>query len=220
MITLRRLLALACLLLLNSGCVAFTLSTLAEKPEKPWLAANSIAAEAVISITGDKPVSGRALILAKSPAYFRIDVKGAFGATAALLVSDAKSITISSGGNTSVYAKGQNNPYIPYGFTPDELVTLLLGAKNVDTASIKTTFKDFDVTTDANGNIIALKKQGDGEQNFNLLLSDFKNTSGASFPSSITIEDGYKTISIRYTKIEVNPDISNDSFAVPAPEPK
>lgn len=211
MIRRRPIFALFAVLILT-GCAY--LRPAAPAPEvsvrKEALTASSIRAEALVELEKGTPLSGRASIFVKSPASFRIEVKGPLGSSVASFISDGKEISIFSEGVQRIY--GPEDPDMPYPLKPEELVLVLLG---VNAGQLPAGYK---VTADTEGHITGFSGFKDGVREFSAAMSDFKAVDGVVLPFTIRIETGPKNgtriLKIRYTKIEINPDIKEDVFEI------
>jgi outer membrane lipoprotein-sorting protein len=172
-----------------------------------------IRAEAIVEIKSDKTLRGRAVILAKKPDSFRIEVLGPFGRLIALLLSDGDDLTVFANGGLKTYK--WNDPALPYQFTSEEFVSFLLGkndwaSPNPD-ASAGSTYK---ITRNESGNIANLVKFKKGSPILSVGMSDYKAASGYVVPHRISLKDSRRTLSIRYTGIEINPEIRDDIFGI------
>ncbi len=172
-----------------------------------------IRAEAVVEITNGKRLRGRAVILAKKPDSFRVEILGPFGRLIAMLLSDGDDLTVFTNGGLKTYK--WSDPALPYPFTSEEFVSFLLGKNDWASpnpgASAGGTYK---ITWNESGNIANLVKFKEGSPILNVSMSDYKAASGYVLPYRISLEDGRRTLGIRYTRIEVNPTLRDDVFEI------
>lgn len=189
-----------------SGCAAFAPAPLPLPPETAKLKPSSIRAQAVVELKKPVPLSGKAVIIAKSPGSFRIEVLGPFSHTLALLVSDGESLYMFSRGQSSRF--GWDDPELPYPFKAEEVVSFLLGAGPVNGGGAEGQI----VSTDAEGHITKITRIKDGSAVFTASLSDYRIAGGAHIPFNISIENGKEGLSIRYSSVEINPEINSDFF--------
>lgn len=191
------------LLFLLSGCAALA-------PKKTLeiqgaAAPRSMRAEAVVELTRVMKLSGRAVVLAKSPGSFRIEVIGPFGSTMALLVSDGSALYVLAGGETKRYLWG--DPGFPYAFKAEELVSMLLGAQSQVPEDCRC-----EVLTDEGGRITKLTRFKGAVPLLTVAVSDYRDILGSQIPFNISIEAPKEKLSIRYSTVEINPVIAPDSF--------
>lgn len=185
-------------------------------PEAPAVrqaeAPASIRAEAVVVFKRLVDLSGRAVITAEGPDKFRIEVRGPFNHTAALLVSDGKSFFSHIGGSTEVNDWG--DPRLPYSFSSSEIVSFLLGSP----AGKEAEDRGFEVSKEAERTIFKRPRK---EGALKVELSDFRSIGTLRIPYRIEIEDGKRRLSVRYSSVEVNPEIDSAAFDIDPliPEP-
>ncbi len=172
-----------------------------------------IRAEAVIEIKNDKTLRGRAVILAKKPDSFRIEVLAPFGRLIALLLSDGDNLTVFANGGLKTYR--WDDPALPYSFTSEEFVSFLLGKNDWTPQNPGASAGGaYEITRGASGNIANLVKFKEGSPILSVSMSDYKAASGYVLPYRISLKDSRRTLSIRYTGIEINPEIRDDIFEI------
>jgi hypothetical protein len=162
-------------------------------------------ARAVVELE-KKDLRGRAVILVKSPDLVRIDILGPFNQISAVIVSDRTALTFYSNGELRSYK--WNDPLIPYSFSPSEFVTFLMGRPE------KKGYYEFDM--DGQGNISRLVKFIDGVPVLKVAMEDYQEVQGVPIPFKIAIEDGRERLNIRYSFVELNPEMGKDLFILPA----
>ncbi len=153
-------------------------------------------------------ISGRALVLARSPASFRIEVFGPFGQTVAVLASDGEAIyTVTEDG---AEALSRDEPGVPHSLKPEDAASLLLG--NPRPAG-ELAGGEVETSTDEHGRLRLFSRPArDGEGGLKVLLEDYREVSGAHIPFRIVIDDGKRTVTIKYSEVEVNPELPEDLF--------
>ncbi len=165
---------------------------------------SSIKAEAIVDAGRSVTLRGKAVIMAKSPASFRIEVLGPFNSTLALIVSDGESLQVITGGDSSMFGPGDPEEP-PYPFSAGDIVSFLLGTAPA--------LQDGQtVSEDPNGHITGIVKLKDGSPVFTASLSDYREAGGAHIPFNILIEGGGRTLRIRYTSVEINPELDSEFF--------
>ncbi len=204
-------LGLALSALLLSGCAISRPGTDLIDYRAGW--PDTIRAEAVVEVNNGKRLRGRAVILAKKPDSFRVEVLAPFGRLIALLLSDGEDLTVFANGGLKTYK--WNDPALPYPFTSEEFVSFLLGKndwapRNPD-ASAGGTYK---ITRNESGNIANLVKFKEGSPVLNVSMSDYKAASGYVLPYRISLKDSRRTLGIKYTGIEVNPALRDEVFKI------
>ncbi len=172
---------------------------------KPAEAPASIRAEAVVVFNRLIDLSGRAVITAEAPDKFRIEVRGPFNQTAALLVSDGKSFFSHIGGSTEI--KDWDDPRLPYSFSSSEIVSFLLGSP----ADKEAEDRGFEVSKDPKRTVFKRPRK---EGALKVELSDFRNIGTLRIPYRIEIEDGKRRLIVRYSSVEVNPEVDSAAFDI------
>lgn len=193
-----------------AGCAA--VSTVPEKALTPGaekIVPASLRAEAVVEIKRVVPVSAKALVLVKSPDKFRIEVTGPLGSVMGLMLSDGETLSVFSGDEVKNYR--WNDPFSPYPFDSIEAVSFLLG----DQPGAANDRADYKVKRGEDGRIKEILKYKDGVPLLTARLSDYREISGAVIPFNISIE-GKDTIRIRYSSVEVNPELDGSLFMIPS----
>lgn len=166
---------------------------------------SSIRAEAVVVLKRLFDLSGRAVITAQIPDKFRIEVRGPFNHVAALLVSDGRSFFSHIGEDTEI--KDWDDPRLPYSFSSSEIVSFLLGIPSDKEAEDR----GFEVSKYAERTVFKRPRK---EGALKVELSDFRNIGTLRIPYRIDIEDGKKRLSVRYSSVEVNPEIDSAAFDI------
>lgn len=183
----------------------------------PAVTPESIRAKAVVQMKKTLSVKGRAVILARSPDSFRIEVFGPFGHTAALLASDGSSLfTITEDGPESY---DRHKADLPYSLEPEDIVSFLLGNPRVGVEARA----DVEAGRDDNGRLRVFTRTFEGRPSLKVMLDDYREVSGAHIPYRITMDDGDKTLVITYREVEVNPPLEDELFQIgteTAPEGK
>jgi len=201
----KSLLAAAALLSV-AGCAAT--GPLDKAAYAPGATASSIRARGVVELKKDSfSARGRAAVMAQAPGSFRIEVFGPFGQTAALFASDGERLLVSSEGKTSLFFWG--DPAIPYSFNAKEAVSSLTGAPVEEEAGGFSRF-------DGNGRLSEYTREVQGRPPLRVTLDEYALVDGAAVPFRISLEDGRRTITIKYTEVEVNPPFENGFFKVEA----
>lgn len=192
---------LALLIALMPGCAAM------KPPVEPVILPPPLSLRAEASVAVDRPVAlnGRAVVLAKSPGSFRIEVLGPFGSAVALLLSDGETVYLLSGGKSKSYSR--EDPRVPYSFTPEEAVAYLTG--NVPEGAEC----GCEVSKDAYGRTSKVVKSEDGSPVLTVTLDDYRAVEGAQVPFDIRIANKKETLHIRYTSVEVNPALEAGYFS-------
>lgn len=198
-------LALLFILVFISGCAALKPQAAPEGLNPP----TAIRAEAVVELKKTITLAGRAVILAKSPDLFRIEVFGPFGQVMALLVSDGSSLYIYSGGEEKEFL--WNDPLLPYSFKANEVVSFLLGNSVPIQARAG---KNFQLSMDENGRLEKAVKFKKGSPSLVVRLSDYRPVEGAILPFNISIEDGKEKFRIKYSSVDIKPRFDADSFSI------
>ncbi|MBI5345063.1 MAG: hypothetical protein HZB83_06985 [Deltaproteobacteria bacterium] len=188
-----------------AGCAVFKTNRPATEDIPPYPPPASIRAEATVELGKESTLAGRAVIHVKSPGYFRIEVFGPFGSTLALLASDGKRLFIFSQGESRRYR--WDGLDFPYPFTSEDMVSFLLGSV------LPKTVAAFDsIVQNERGRVIRVTRSRDGKEIFRASMSDFRALKGASLPFSVSIEDSFEALNIKYSTVEINPDITDDIF--------
>jgi outer membrane lipoprotein-sorting protein len=205
----KRLFSILAALLVISGCAAFR-PPAQEPPGPPKLAAASIRARAVVEMKQSaSAAAGRAVILAKAPGSFRIEVIGPFGQSAALIASDGEKLFISSEGKTSEFLWG--DPGIPYSFKAGEVVSFLTGSPDATGGTPGAA-----IIRDEWGRLSEYTRAVEGKAGLKVTAGDYREVSGAHIPFLIRIEDGQRELVIKYTEVEINPPLEEEFFRLKA----
>ena len=192
---------LVILIILAPGCAALKPPVEPRKALPPPL---TLRATASVEIERSVVLSGRAVVLAKSPGAFRIEVQGPFGSVMALLVSDGRTIYLLSGVKSKRYLR--DDPRIPYSLKPEEAVSFLLGSR------MSAAQCGCEVSKDAYGRASKVIKSADGSPGLTATLSDYRTVKGAEVPFDIKIANKKEVLHIKYTSVEVNPELEAGSF--------
>ncbi len=198
---LRLILALAPLILLTAGCAhKVPLST-----QDPAKGIKTLRAAAVVEFTNKSTEKGRALITISSPDLFRIEIKGPIGITTALITGSKDSITLLYRGESTTYTPGENKS-LPLNIRAAELVSLLLGSRDFPPRDNK----GFETQALPRGRVIT--RRINNHLLYRATMSDYKTISGVHLPYTISVEgEDYKLL-VKYTKVNVNPEINNSYF--------
>lgn len=189
------------LVALVSGCAALKPPVgLLPPPVHPV----SIRARATVEVRRTVALSGRAVVLAKSPGSFRIEVQGPFGSAAALLVSDGRTVYLMSGGEAKRYET--DDPLFPYSFSPEEAVSFLTGGPIAQEGC------GCEVLRDSGGRVMKVTKPGNGQAALTVTMTDYRAVDGAEVPFDIEIANRKGSLHIKYASVEINPDLKADSF--------
>lgn len=202
----RRLLLLAALVpLLAAGCAAKRPVTL----PPPEITPVTLRAYGAVEMKRVFAISGRALILASSPASFRIEVYGPFGQTAAIIASDGETVyTVTEDGTESF---SRDEPGVPYSIKPEDVTSFLLGNPR---PAYEFSGNRVETAMDEHGRLRLFSRPAeDGERGLKVLLEDYREVSGAHIPFRIIIDDGKRTVTIKYNEVEVNPALPEDLFS-------
>lgn len=193
------------------GCAAL------RPPEKepvgpPVIAPSSLRAQAVVEVRRNASMSGRAQVLAKSPSSFRIEVFGPFGQTAALFASDGEAVYVLTEDGLETY--GMDGPGAPYSLDPEDIVSFLLGVPRLAEGAGA---PDVTAATDGHGRLRTFTRTVEGLPALKVVLDDYRAVDGAHIPFSITIDDGKRTVAIKYREVEVNPGLDQAVFSLRGP---
>jgi len=182
-----------------------------EKPDLPGLVPSSLRAEATVEIKRAFSVVGRARVLAKSPASFRVEVFGPFGQTAALLGSDGETIYMLTDEGVVEYGRDATlkDGEIPYPLKPEEIVSFLLGTPLAESENGR---QATEASRDEYGRLKSFTRDVEGRPPLKVAIEDYRVISGANIPGKITIDDGKRSVMIRYREIEVNPGLDEEAF--------
>ncbi len=209
---------LLAVLLFSSGCGLLLRERVAEegrRDQEPTLddgAGESLRAKATVEIRGSdgKNLSGKAIILARTPDLFRIEFLGPFNQTAALILSDGGGIYYYSKGRAEYHFTG--DPGYPYPFTAAELVAFLFGERN---GGMLDAGEDYMLDFNGEGRIEVLEKIKDGRVLFRASMGDFRRNGERWYPYEIVIDDGAQEISIRYNSLIPDAIIDSGLFIKP-----
>lgn len=170
---------------------------------------SAIKASAIITMLSEEPASAKATILAKWPGYIRITIHGPFGQTAAILISDNERIyAYSSDGAPMLGLTGPGGSNM---ITPGEVYSMLIGS----VPSEPTQGYDAKKNTDNAGRLKDYAKTFGGSIAFSAEFSDYREVTGFELPFLISIKTGGKRYAIKYTSVEVNPQMPEDVFLIP-----
>ena len=202
------------ILLLSSAIALYSCSaaikTAQAPPSEKLPVPGAFRAKAIITAYNPDPVSANAVIIAKRPGYIRIEVKGPFGQTAAIFISDNENIYAFSGSGAPILGITAQEGRYP--FTPSEVYAMLTGSSPTNTE------QGFEskTSTDAGGRVTAYAKTFDGHRAFSAEFADYREVSGTEMPFSIKIIIGGQNYSIKYTSIEVDPELPEGAFELPS----
>lgn len=198
-----------------TGCASFTPAPSVLKSPPPGAAPpESIRARAVVELTRDVTVTGRAVIAAKGPDKFRIEVFGPLGQVAATMVSDGVTLSIYSEGRLRHF--DWDNQYFPYSFTARDIVGLLTGSGISETDGTDNLDRNVNYSKELNkdGRLRSITKSQEGLNVLRGELSDWRLLDGKAIPFRIHIDDGSQSITVSYLSIEVNPEFSPGTFKI------
>lgn len=205
-----------------TGC-AYLPKRVERKPPPTTPRPTALRANAIVELSSATRLRGRAVVIIKRPAYFRIEVFGPFGVAATVLMSDGETLLISKAGEGARRYRWSDET-LPYSFTAEELTSVLLGINPAEAPGTNpgkvTGVTDtnrrlrYNVSTDDLGNLSRLVKTKQGETLFTVDLSGYKVVSGLSVPHVFDIKDGERRLKIRYTTVEVNPEVKNEIFSL------
>lgn len=100
----------------------------------------------------------------------------------------------------------------PYPLRPEQIVSLLLGA---NVSGNGTLWEGYESSHDeGTGGAVRFVRLEDGVAVFKVEISDFRAVGGAEVPFNISIDDGRQKLSIRYSSVEINPEIDSDFFTI------
>lgn len=170
-----------------------------------------------------KDMTGRAVIVIKRPDTFRLDFLGPFNQTIAVMTYN--------GINLSLLSFQEKRIYKDYPFPTDikRLPSYLMGAPADFPSSIsKSCLLENEVTEggfsgeklliNSAGNIVQIISSVDNNQHLQTiqaLMDSYKEVNGLKFPFIISINNEAANISIKYDHLELNQQISDDSFILP-----
>ena len=202
-------LALGALLLtlILSGCATLKTETDLTKYSAGW--PDIIRAEAVVELDSGRRLKGRAIILAKGPDYFRIEVLAPFGRLIGLLLSDGEYLRVFTDGELKTYR--WSDPALPYPFSAEEFVSFLTGKNDLAPGAPT---ERYEITRNKTGKIARLVKFKEGNQILSVEMSDYKASAGYVVPHSISLKDSRRKLQIRYKRVEINPGIKEDVFKI------
>ncbi|HEY4708247.1 MAG TPA: hypothetical protein VII64_12375 [Thermodesulfobacteriota bacterium] len=199
----RTLPAILCLLFAMAGCAGVKPK---ELPAPPGRVPSAIRAQGTVEFKRTIPISGRALVIAKSPASFRIEVFGPFGQTVALLSSDGETTYLLTEKGLEEFKRGDAG--VPYHLAPEDITAILLGNPKAGSEVLS----GAEVRRDEAGHIISVSKVSPGRDDLNVYLDDYRAVSGVLIPYIITIENGKRKIEISHKAVEVDPDVDDTVF--------
>ena len=210
---LMRLAALTLLIAVaTSGCALFSSreGTLSPVSTVEGRTHTTLRARATVSLKSPEKngLKGKAVILAKRPASFRVQVLGPFGQTVAVLASDGEGLYIYSKGESTYRRTG--DPLYPFTFMPGEFVAFLLGGVGEEGTDI---LPGYEALRDDNGNISTLSRKIDGKELY-IRLADYRGVGETAFPYSLSIENGLESILIRYQSVELDTDLGDSLFVL------
>jgi outer membrane lipoprotein-sorting protein len=159
----------------------------------PLAMPESLSGRAVIKLSGidEREFKGKAAILVKGPDKVRIEIFDLFGQVAAVIVSDAYALSIFSNNDSSFFTRDGKTPL---DFTADELASFLMGMSAGEQGLVED----------------ALRR---------VLFDDFRDIEGLLFPFNLSLEDGKERLSVRYSSVELNPELDDALFVHILPVP-
>ncbi|MFQ5442818.1 MAG: outer membrane lipoprotein carrier protein LolA [Thermodesulfobacteriota bacterium] len=194
------------LLLMAYGCAGPPPRRAAIGEMKRGVRPEAIRARATVTLEQRESLRGRAVIVAKRPGSFRIDVFGPFGQSLAVLASDGKTLVFFSKDGLRAFEPG--GPEITANLSPARLVSILLGDRSHSPIEGDKSKRGREDRAERS----AAEKDGRREPEIN--LSDFRDVDGAIIPHNISIAYGGKRIEIRYREIEIDPEIKAEVFNI------
>ncbi|MBI5826233.1 MAG: hypothetical protein HZB22_00650 [Deltaproteobacteria bacterium] len=198
---------------LLGGCAVFYAPQARPLAEAVPARPKALRAEAVVELRRSIPLTGRARVLVESPDKFRIEVMGPFNQVIALLVSDGRELFVFSGRPPRIF--NWEDPSMPYPFSAGEVVSFLMGEAGAPPAMNRAAGSWYSVTTDGDGRVKDIVKSRGGTEVLSVALADYRKVSGAYIPFNISI-DGRERFSIRYSEVEIDPDVEPGSFSIPS----
>ncbi len=198
------------LILILSSCATLKTETDLTKYSAGW--PDIIRAEAVVDLDSDRRLKGRAVILARGPGFFRIEVRGPFGRLIGLLLSDGEYLRVLANDELKTYR--WSDPALPYPFSAQEFVSFLLGKNDLAPADPGAPRAEYEITRNDFGKIAKVVKFIERHPILSVEMSDYKAKAGYAVPHSIYLKDGRRELKIRYTSVEINPEIKEDVFKI------
>ena len=201
-------------LLSTSGCGGLLVkkTSAEEDSHAPAYGEENLKAKATVDITGSngKNIRGKAVILARTPDLFRIELLGPFNMTAALILSDGDGIYYYSRGGARYHYT--DDPDYPYPFTAVELVAFLFGDGDIGVSDAR---DDYRIDFDNEDRITVLEKLKDGAVLFKASMGDFRKNGERWYPHNIVIKNGVQEIHIRYKSLLPGAIIDSGLFKSP-----
>lgn len=168
----------------------------------PLAIPESLSGRAVIKLFGvdEREFKGKGAILVKGPDKARIEIFDLFGQVVAVIVSDDYALSIFSNNDSSFFTRDGKTPL---NFTADELASFLMGMSAGEDAEVPLAEQQGIVDD-------ALRR---------VFFDDFRDIEGLLFPFSLFVEDGKERFSVRYSSIELNPELDDALFEHILPPP-
>lgn len=164
----------------------------------------------MIEIRKDRSMRARTLVIAKRPSYLRVEVLGPMGQSLFLLLGDGEAFTAYRDGIEEKSRAG--DPASPYPFSPEEIVSLLLGGGGGgggggDGYGERAAATEGDREGEGGLTRVRLGWKGAAAS-----IGDFRDVSGFKVPYRVIIENGAMTISLKYNSVQANPEIGEGAF--------
>ena len=159
----------------------------------------SLRGRAVVLLRGieEREFKGKAAILVKGPDKVRIEIFDIFGQVAAVIVSDGLALSIFSNNQSNFFERGGDTPLI---FKATELAGFLMGA---DIGAGEAAKRPSPSSSEEQEGISEARE---------ILFEDYRDLEGQLFPFSLSVDDGIEKLSVRYSSIELNPELNDDLF--------
>ncbi len=193
-------------LALLSGCTALTQDR-ALRPEPGYSPA--LRGSAIIEFRDSSVLRGHAVIVAKKPASFRIELRGPLGHTAWGMTGNGSTISVYSNGKSRAYSP--DDPALPYRFTSHELVSYLFGLEPETTKPLAET-AEYAISRDSDGQVTEALKYIEERAVLSVQMGDYRTISGRKLPFLISIRDLNRSLKINFSTIEVDPEINDAIF--------
>ena len=179
---------------------------------------------AVVSFSthGGKETRGKAALLVKGPDKVRIEIFGPFGQVAAVLVSDARGLSIFSNHESTFFSRREE---APFSFTPDELAGFIMGVYAQEPkgggggeggeggeGGSGGAADGYTIERDSAGDIQEIFVYSRASNGRSIVMKDFRPLQGVWFPFSVSVEDANARLYIRYSSVELNLDLDDALF--------
>jgi len=172
---------------------------------------HSLRAAAIVELREKKTEKGRAIITVSAPDSFRIEIKGPFGTTSALITGNGSGLTFASRGKRESFAP--LDPRLPLKVRPRELVALLLGSTHIPARQGTTA-----VTKKITGGRQVTIRDENSRPLYSATMRDYRVQNGVSLPFNITIEGKDYKLIVKYLHVDINPYIKKITSQETNPE--